>query len=362
MKKKLFISLMLMLIASVSFGALVQKQVTFAEEFKDFSLVRTDIAWVKVYDAGTDTTATIFADRSGNKTITQPITTSSTNTTLDAHQGMVSFFDRVGSHDIEASVGGVIIRINGISSEETRISVPKDLALGAVTEKGGFVKFGEQPVCVQEDGTVASGTDTEVNVAAMGGLIFEYNNINAQTILVPNITATGLDIARDLTSTDGTEINQGILASSPAAFTIGTDGPFHFRVKFSIADVTGEGDCIVGFRNDGAYAADYEDYTDMASFNIKLGVINLETILNNAATVTTDTTLTDWVDAATHFLEVFVSAAGVVTYKYDGTEPTVVAAFTFDDGDVIVPFVHLVHAATSPGAVILNRWDCALDD
>ncbi len=360
--KKSIITLMLLLMATTVFAVqLPQQQITFSEEFQGFSVVRTDISWVKVYNAGTDTLSTIYQDRSADRAVTQPITVSSTNSTLLTNQGMVYFFDRLGTHDIEASVGGVILRINGVSSGITRVDVPQHLVGGAVTQKGGYVKFGEQPVCVQEDGTAASGVDTEINVAAMGGLVFEYNNINTQTILVPNITATGLDIARDLTSTDGTEINQGILASSPAAFTIGTDGPFSFAVKLSLADVTGEGDCIIGFRNDGAYAADYEDYTDMAAFNIKLGVINLETILNNGTTVTTDTTLTDWVDAASHIVKVNVSMAGVVTYEFDGAEPTVVAAFTFDDGDVILPFVHLVHAATSPGAVILNKWDCALD-
>lgn len=359
--KKFIITLMVTLMATSALALLPQQQITFSEEFQGYSIPREDISWVKVYNPGTDTASTIYTDRSGNKAITQPITTSSTNSTLLANQGMVYFFDRKGTHDIEASVGGVIIRINGVGSGITRVDVPRHLTGGAVTQKGGYVKFGEQPVCVQEDGTAASGADTEINVAAMGGLVFEYNNIGTQTILVPNITAAGLDIARDLNSGDGTEINQGIVASSPAAFTVGTDGPFSFSVKLTLADVTGCAEMAVGFRNDGAYAAAIDNYTDMAAFNIQLGVVNIETILNSGTTTTTDTTLTDWADAATHILKVNVSMAGVVTYEYDGAEPTVVAAFTFDDGDVVIPFVHQVHAATSPGAVTLVKWDCSLD-
>lgn len=359
--KKLIPILVFMLMAVVTFAALPQQQITFSEEFQGFSLVRTDISWVKVYNAGTDTASTIYKDRAGTAAITQPITASSTNTSLLQNLGLVYFFDRASTHDIEASVGGVIIRINGVKSGITRIDVPQHLALGAVTQKGGYIAFGEQPVCVQEDGTVASGVDTEVNVGAMGGLVFEFNNIGTQTVLVPNIAATGLDVGRTQTNAIGSEFNQGILASSPAAFTIGTDGPFHFRLKFSIATAAGSGECAVGFRNDGAYAPAIDNYTDMAAFNIQAGVINIETILNNAGTVTTDTTLTDWVDAATHILEVDVSMAGVVTYKYDGSEPTVVAAFTFDTGDVVIPFFHLVNNATKTGAVVLQTWECALD-
>jgi hypothetical protein len=57
---------------------------------------------------------------------------------------------------------------------------------------------------------------------------------------------------------------------------------------------------------------------------------------------------------------VYVSAAGVVTYKIDDAAPTATAAFTFDSGDVVVPFFHLLHDATTPGAVYLQSWECGL--
>jgi hypothetical protein len=53
-----------------------------------------------------------------------------------------------------------------------------------------------------------------------------------------------------------------------------------------------------------------------------------------------------------------VSEAGVASYKIDGAAPKKVpaTAFTFDEGDVVVPFFHLIHGA-SPAAVHLQSWE-----
>ena len=154
------------------------------------------------------------------------------------------------------------------------------------------------------------------------------------------------------------EYSQGIAAGiGKHVFTVGNDPAFFVRAKLKLADVTGLAECAVGFRKAEAYNT-LDSYDEMAAFNIQLGVVNTETILNNATTVTTDTTETDWADGETHELTVLVNHFGQVTYLYDGEEPTTVAAFTFDTGEVVVPFLHLLHAATTPGAVHLVEWEC----
>jgi len=81
--------------------------------------------------------------------------------------------------------------------------------------------------------------------------------------------------------------------------------------------------------------------------------VQIATALNNASMTETDTT-DNLADATTTTWEVLVSSAGVVTYKIDGSAPSTTAAFTFDDGDLVTPFMH--HLATgATGAVTLQN-------
>jgi len=222
-----------------------------------------------------------------------------------------------------------------------------------------FEEFDVNPVTAKVAGGAASGTATHTNVMATSDNVFEYNIKGTQTITAPSLAATGLDVAMDNTDNDGVEITQGITAKSRAAFKVGTSGAFYAKCKFSLADVSGTDDCAFGFRKAEAYQANIDDYDEMACLNVISGDIKIETILNNGETTTTDTT-DNWADAATHTLEVYVSAAGVVTYKIDGAAPTVTAAFTFDNNEVVVPFFFFLHASDVCDTAILQEWEVGL--
>jgi len=220
-------------------------------------------------------------------------------------------------------------------------------------------KFESDPVCTKKAGGVPAGVTGEEDVMCLGNNVFEYHILGTgQTIKAPVLVATGLSVTLDETDDFGCEVSQGILARSKQAFVIGTD-EFFLKCKFSIADISGTDDCAVGFRKAFAYNAAIDSYTDFSVLNVISGAINIETNLNNAGTVTTDTT-DAWGDGETHTLEIYVNKAGVVTYKIDGVAPTVVAAFTFDDAEVVIPFFHFLHATTTPGAIILQEWECGL--
>jgi hypothetical protein len=207
-------------------------------------------------------------------------------------------------------------------------------------------------------GTPAGSTGT-VNLLKTERNSFEYHIKGTQTILIPAFSADGLDVGFDQTDNDGLEISQGITARTKGAFVVGTD-EFYFSVEFSIATVAGTDDCAVGFRKAAAYQANIDDYTDMAVLNVISGDIKIETILNNAATVTTDTT-NNWADGETHTLTVIVNKSGAVTYLIDGVAPTTVAAFTFDSGDTVIPFFFMLQAnAAQTGVVNLKKWECGL--
>jgi hypothetical protein len=208
--------------------------------------------------------------------------------------------------------------------------------------------------------TAPTGTDGDENIMTFPEGTLEYHMIGTQTLLGGRLVATGLDFALDQTNDTGVEICGGILASNKLAFTIGTTPAFYAKMTFSIGDVSGTDDCAFGFRLQEAYQATIDGYNDMAVINVQSGVINLQTIVGGGTAVTTDTTLTDWVGAATHELCVKVSAAGVVTYEFDGSAPTVVAAYTFTDAIVVTPFAYMINTTDFVDSWILQHFECGL--
>ena len=202
-----------------------------------------------------------------------------------------------------------------------------------------------------------TGTAGDENLLVFDDNIFEYHILGTQTITAPVISATGLNIGMDQTDNDGVEITQGILSNSRSVFVVGTSKSFSLKVGITIPDVSGTDDCAIGFRKAEAYQAAIDNYDEMVAINVISGAIKTETILNGAATTTTDTTDT-FTDGASKTLEVNVSATGIVTYKVDGVAPTTTAAFTFDDGEVVVPFIYFLHAGDIAGAVTLTKYEC----
>ena len=219
--------------------------------------------------------------------------------------------------------------------------------------------FDHQPACMANigygDPTGAAGDENRMITAQ--GNFFEYHIIGTQTILAPVFGADGLNIGMDQANGDGVELSQGITARSRGAFVVGTAPTFHFKVQASIADVTGAAEFAVGFRKVEAYQAALDDYDELVCLNMLAGDIKIETILNGGTTTTTDTT-NNWADAATVKLAVFVSGAGVVTYQIDDAAPTTVAAFTFDNAEVVIPFLYFKHGSDLAGAVNLKLWEC----
>jgi hypothetical protein len=127
-------------------------------------------------------------------------------------------------------------------------------------------------------------------------------------------------------------------------------------MKFSLADVDGADECAFGFRKAEAYQATLDGYDEMATLNVISGDINMETIINGANNVTTDTT-NNWADAATHELGVFVAVDGAVTYTIDGVPPIVTAEFSFDAAEVVVPFFYYLHDTNICDTIILKTLE-----
>ncbi len=227
-----------------------------------------------------------------------------------------------------------------------------------------YTDFKQNPICCADAGGGApTGATGDVNfmlVPSYGlwpAAGFEYTIHGTQTIVAPVLTANGLDIGMDQTAADGLELDNGITARNPVAFVVGTDGPCYVEVEVTLEDVSGFTPFIVGFRKVAARVADYNDWTDAAVIGCYAGDIKIETILNNAATSTTDTT-NNWADGEKHRLRVNVDSVGKVTFLLDGAAPTTVpSAFTFDSGDTIMPVVLFLHGVDVGGKAELSVFD-----
>jgi len=203
--------------------------------------------------------------------------------------------------------------------------------------------------------TVAGLTTTVPAVLTLGdGMLLMWASVVTET-LAPAMVATGLDISADLVDNDGLELFSGVLGASGRPFIVGKDPAFQFCATIKLTDVSGSDFMFAGFRIVAAMNAT-PTYTDFAAIGSVSGDIYLKTNLNSGGITSTDTT-DNWADAETHKLCTLVSAAGVVTYKTDNAAPTTVAAFTLDDGDAVIPFVHLRHDADVAESTIITKWE-----
>jgi hypothetical protein len=209
----------------------------------------------------------------------------------------------------------------------------------------------------------AAATDGAENVLLTDRNIFEYHIISPTTptgaAAAPTWDANGLDLAFNQTDDEGAEITSASVngARGRNVFTVGTDDDFFLRVHFDINDVSGTDDCAVGFRKLEAYQAAIDSYDEMACLNVISGNVTIETILNDATATSTDTT-ENWLDTEDHKLTVRVSKGGVVTFEFDDAAASTTAAFTFDSGEVVIPFMYLLNAANLCDNVYIRSWEC----
>ena len=238
-------------------------------------------------------------------------------------------------------------------------------------------KFDRPPIVI-DDGVLggaqklADGTAQDVvlhqypaGAGSIYGLQLAASYNGTQAIDGPSVASTGMNYEGDEANNEGFQWAmsypgcKGI--ENVDSFTVGASG-FYAKLKFSIEDVSITDDCAFGFRlKSQASAANFDDYTDVASLNVISGDINVESILNNASTVTTDTT-DKWADGESHVLEVRISSSGVASYRLDGravtTSPT--NDVTFDTGDVFTPFMFMLHASAASCDTILQSVETGL--
>lgn len=215
-----------------------------------------------------------------------------------------------------------------------------------------FERMNWQPRCTTVNGySDPTGVTGNTNQAAFRGGITSYHVKGTQTLLAPlmDVTTLGLDVSQDQTAADGVEhlIGGQAASTNPFAATIGTSKDLFISVKFALSVAAGGAgmDCCVGIRKQEAFQALVDDYDEAVWLNALNAAVVRETILNNAATVST--TLTGLTVANNTDITFRIQMQGRRARFYvNGIENVLGGAFQFDVGEIVQPFVFFIQGAT----------------
>tara|TARA_R100001015_G_C4575583_1_gene132930 strand:+ start:34 stop:912 length:879 start_codon:yes stop_codon:yes gene_type:complete len=288
------------------------------------------------------------------------------------HLGEIKMAKRVGKYKISKRESALNLTDGGSVDGNLQVTgtakVDSTVTLDTNPRTKKFDLGAQVSLDPQSDGSIFSGATGEINQWGFRcGNTLAVHAIGTQTLLAPALNAAGLDVSGDQANNDGWAMRGRSVASLGALnkdyFTVGTSPAFFFKVKFSIADVSGIDDLRCGFAKVEAHNADPDDLDELATMAVMAGDIKTQTIINGASTVATDLTAPssgDWADGATHTFKIMVSAAGVVTYELDDTAPTGAVAYTFDNGEVVTPYWFHRHDSDVGGAIIWQTFEFGL--
>jgi len=178
-----------------------------------------------------------------------------------------------------------------------------------------------------------------------------------------NGTAAGLNLQGDAATADNTGMELifgGTQHGGGASCTIGTHGMV-FDATFNSVDFTDQ-DCVaIGFRKAEEFQTGHQAiiaaasgdavYTDYVAFGVlSPDDVQISTRLNDGTTAHVDSTQAT-AASGNHRFQVTVSSAGVVTFAHIGAAvmsagtlaaPSTTKAFTFNSGDVVVPYLSIL--------------------
>jgi len=189
-----------------------------------------------------------------------------------------------------------------------------------------------------------------------------------------NNTEAGLNLQGDATTADNTGLEivfGGTQFGGYGACTIGTHA-MTFDATFHSVDYTDQDAVTIGFRkveefetgHGAILAAASGDalYTDFVAFGVQSADdVQIASRLNDGTSSYTDST--DATAASkNHRFKITVSSAGVVTYQHIGAAvmdagtlaaPSSTEAFTFDDGDTVIPYL-IIQSVNQNSAIHLK--------
>jgi len=223
------------------------------------------------------------------------------------------------------------------------------------------IEYFDKPIVFQDPlGAAPTGTADTLGwqLSPYGSL--NRTNIGTQTIVAPVLDATGLLIDQDDTANEGSHTSANQQTLGDQEFVVG-------KQEFSLTCTVVAGDWtdtqfLVGFRKKAVYTADYNNYTDLAAIgggSADGDSIYTFGILNNAATVATDTAV-NFADAVSIELMIKVALNGTVTAYANGVSYPIYSVGTttliFDAGDAMIPFYQHVNIGNGNPAVSISEF------
>jgi len=210
-------------------------------------------------------------------------------------------------------------------------------------------------------GVVQSASAQQLDIGYFGPHAFIFAQATAQTIL-PTMGTNGLDISGDEVNGESYEMFAGILGASGRPAVVGYDPAFYFCATVTTQDASGTNELQIGWRS--ATETETATLTSYSNYFV-VGIYSTDTtdpapIFSMAGNDGSDTSQahTDFTfaDAASHKFCVNVSAAGVTTATMDGVSPTTPLAFTFDDGDSLIPFINMQQGSDVTTTTEVTEW------
>lgn len=284
---------------------------------------------------------------------------------LAVHASMLSF---ALLHPVTGAVAAYVDNQGRIlAADGTALSAPGNSRY--VIEDFVGLDTTDQVALILPSGLAASGATGVLNhLYTPGGNVFGLMALGAGQTILPSIVANGLDLEGDQVDNEGYELVSNFFGASGKPFVIGNSGAFYLKAKLLLSDVSIIDTLLCGFRRAGVVQAAYTDYLDYAAlgWNTSAAAALIKTMTGLNGTDTATTTTDTIADTVALQLVVNVSAAGVVTYKHDAVAPgtlaapTATTAFTFDNGDPVIPFIHFLHGSSAACSVVLQSFEAGL--
>lgn len=284
--------------------------------------------------------------------------------------GQYAYVERVQYVFVDNGTGSSTTNLTGFKALERVMHklMVQQYANDASTVQEWF----DKPIVFQDPlGAAPTGTANTLGwqMSPYGSL--NRTNIGTQTIVAPVLSAAGLTLDQDDNAGDGSHTSANQQTLGDQSFVVGKTA-FTVFARAVATDWT-DTQFMVGVRKKATYTADYNDYTDLAGIGGGAAdgdSITTTGILNNAATVSTDSTA-NFADGVSMQLMIKVALDGTVTAYYANanggwTSAAIYSAGTttlvFDADDEMIPFYQVVNIGSGDPTIVISEFFAVADD
>lgn len=283
--------------------------------------------------------------------------------------GQTALVDKVQTVWVDTGTGSDVTNLAGFKAIERVFH--KLIAQVYQNDAATVQEWFDRPLGFQDPlGAAPTGTAN-----TLGWQLSNYSNLNrtnigTQTIVAPVLTSTGLLLDQDDNAGDGSHTSANQQTLGDQSFIVGKS-EYTLVGRFVAADWT-DTQIMLGIRIKAAYTADYNDYTDLAAIGGGAAdgdSITTQGILNNAATVATDSGA-NFADGVSMLLMIKVALNGTVTAYYANasggwTSAPIYSAGTttlvLDAGDEFIAFYQHLNIGSGDPAVVISEFLGVID-